>query len=295
MNKIRFSTWAWLLLCAKLMGTAQPLWAAQTGAAAAMPSASKPDTMDMGGMDMGTMQGGKPPADARDPDAYSDGAHSGSMTGMDMADDATIAMLLLDKLEYSRQDGVNQTRLDAQATLGGDYNKLWLKTDGGLSGQRLSATRVEALWNHAVAAYWGTQLGVRHDFGEGPGRNWLAAGVQGLAPYWFDVEATAYLGERGRIAARVELEYELLLSQRLVLQPNLEFNIYGRADPQRQLGAGFSDVDFGLRLRYEITRQFAPYIGVVWERKLGETAALAHAVGADQQEIHWVGGFRLWF
>ncbi|MEO6362169.1 MAG: copper resistance protein B, partial [Caldimonas sp.] len=186
---------------------------------AAEPGAMK--DMDMKGMDMDSMmksmQGGRAPADARDPDAYSNGLTLGHMAGMDMADDTPHAYLILDRLEaFHTRDGNGQA-LDAQAWYGGDIDKLWLKLDGERTNGRLGATRMEALWNHAIAPYWGLQLGVRHDVGDGPSRNWAAFGVQGLAPYWFEVQATAYVGPQGRTALRFEAEYELLLTQRLVL------------------------------------------------------------------------------
>lgn len=246
----------------------------------------------MGGMEMGPMQGGKAPPDARDPDAYAEGLTHGPMRGMDMADDNRYGFLLLDKLEYAQKSTL---RFDAQAWYGGDRNKLWLKADGDRKAGRLGATRTEALWNRPFATYWSTQLGIRHDFGEGPGRNWAALGVQGLAPYWFGIEATAYVGPSGRTAARVELDYDLLLTQRLILRPNIEVNVYGNDDHVRGIGSGISEVEAGLRLRYEIKRQVAPYIGVSWRRKLGNTADFARAAGEDVRETQFVAGVRIWF
>ena len=247
---------------------------------------------DMGAEAMGPMQGGKPPADARDPDAYAEGVPRGHMRGMDMADDNLYGFALLDKLEYAGQATL---RLDAQAWYGGDYNKLWLKADGERNAGRLGAMRAEALWNRSFATYWSSQLGVRHDFGGGPSRNWAALGVQGIAPYWFDIQATAYVGPSGRLAARAEVDYDLLITQRLILQPNIEVNVYGRDDAARGIGSGVSDVEAGLRLRYEIKRQFAPYIGVSWRRKVGDTADLAKAAGEDVRETRFVAGVRIWF
>ena len=226
-------------------------------------------SMAMGEMNM---QGGAPPPDARDPDAYSDGLALSLLPGMHMADKDRYGRILIDQLEgFTGNDG-SGIAVDAQAWYGGDLDKAWLKVDGSRRDGTLSETRTELLWNHAVGIYWGTQLGVRHDFGGGPGRTYAALGVQGLAPYWFDVEATAYVGEGGRTALRFEAEYELLLTQRLVLQPDVEVNVYGKNDPEREIGSGIADVDIGLRLRYEFTRKFAPYIGVSWNRKLGNTA-----------------------
>ena len=160
---------------------------------------------------------------------------------------------------------------------------------------KLGATRTEALWDRSFATYWSSQVGVRHDFGEGPGRNWAALGVQGLAPYWFEAQATFYVGDSGRTAARAELDYELLITQRLVLQPNVEVNFYGKNDRARHIGSGLSDIEAGLRLRYEISRQFAPYIGVSWKRKFGNTAGSARAAGEDVLDTKFVAGIRIWF
>jgi len=259
----------------------------------AKPPAAGP-SMDMGAM-MKSMQGGTPPPDARDPDAYADGLTHGPMPGMDMADNDAYTHVLLNQFElFKGRDGSGQA-LDAQAWFGTDRNKLWLKASGERSGGRLGATRLEGLWNHAIAAYWGLQTGIRHDVGDGPSRTWAAFGVQGLAPYWFEVEATAYAGPRGRTALRLEAEYELLLTQRLILQPDVEVNLYGKNDPERGIGRGVSDIDVGLRLRYEITRKFAPYVGVVYSRKFGNTASYARAAGERVSDTQVVAGIRIWF
>ena len=136
---------------------------------------------------------------------------------------------------------------------------------------------------------------MRQDSGEGPDRTWAAFGVQGLAPYWFDTEATFYVGQRGRTAARVQFEYEELLTQRLVLQPKFEVNLYGKDDPQRGIGSGLSDAELGVRLRYEVRREFAPYIGVVWRQRFGRTADFARAQGEPADDLQFVVGVRLWF
>ena len=146
-----------------------------------------------------------------------------------------------------------------------------------------------------MAVYWDTQLGVRYDSGEGPGRSWLAFGIQGLAPYWFEVDAAAYVGEEGRSALRLEAEYELLLTQKLILQPKIEMNFYGKSDVERGLGSGLSDVSVALRLRYEIRREFAPYIGIERAAKVGGTADYARAAGKDAEETRFIAGLRFWW
>ncbi len=246
------------------------------------------------GMTMGSMQGGSPPPNARSPD-YSDGVGYGSMKGMEMADSAPLGMLLIDQLEAFHGKHGNGQTWEAEGWYGNDENKLWLRTEGDRSRGKIEDGDVEAFWNHLVATYWSTQLGVRHELGEGPSRNWAAFGVNGLASYWFELEATGYVGPSGRTAARLRAEYELLFTQRLILQPEFEVNAYGKSDPVRRIGSGISDAQLGLRLRYEIRRQFAPYIGVVWTRRLGNTADFARA---DHQAIfdrQWVAGVRIWF
>lgn len=253
------------------------------------------DMPPMRGMDMSSMQGGNAPADARSPD-YSDGYAYGAMTGMDMGDDARHGMLLLDQLEVAHsRNGGNAAVIDGEAWHGGDLDKLWLKFEGEHAGDRWQDLRTEALWDHAVATYWSTQLGARHDFGEGPGRTWAAFGMQGLAPYWFETEATFYVGQSGRTAARVQVEYDELLTQRLILQPRIEVNLYGKDDPQRGIGSGLSDAAVSVRLRYEIRREFAPYVGVVWRQQFGSTAGFARARGEHTDDLQFVAGFRIWF
>lgn len=248
----------------------------------------------MTGMTMGPMQGGSAPPNARSPD-YSDGVGYGSMKGMDMADNGSLGMLLIDQLEAFHGNDSNGQTWEAQGWYGNDVNKVWIRTEGDRSRGKIEDGDVEAFWNRNVATYWSTQLGARHDLGAGPARNWAAFGVQGLAPYWFELEATAYVGQSGRTAARLRAEYELLLTQRLILQPEFEVNLYGKSDPATRIGSGLSDAQLGLRLRYEIRRQFAPYIGVVWTRRFGATADFARD---DQQAIfdrQWVAGVRIWF
>ncbi|MGB4859903.1 MAG: copper resistance protein B [Dokdonella sp.] len=251
---------------------------------------------DMAGMDHGSMdvQGGSAPADARDPD-YSDGVEPAHMHGLHMHGATYLGSVVVDHLEAFSGNDSNGQAIDMQAWYGGDLDKLWFKAESERSDGRQGATRIEALWNHAYAPYWGAQLGLRHDLGEGPSRDWAAFGVQGLAPYWFEVEATAYVGESGRTALRLEAEYELLLTQRLILQPDVELNFYGKDDPARGIGSGLSDLDVGLRLRYEFTRKFAPYVGVVWSRKFGGTADFSRAEGAGADDTQLVAGVRLWF
>jgi copper resistance protein B len=264
----------------------------------APPTTAQPErpVHDMGSMDMSSMQGGRAPADARDPD-YSGGQAMSAMPGMadSMNDEAKFGRVLIDQLEYVDGADANGIAWDAQAYYGGDSNKLWLKADGERAGGHLRDLRSEVLWAHAATAFWDTQLGMRHDFGAGPSRTWAAFGVQGVSPYWFNIEATAYIGQSGRSAARVEAEYDLQLTQKLIFTPDVELNAYGKNDPARGIGAGLSNAELGLRLRYEFTRQFAPYIGVDWNRRVGKTADLTRAAGEPAFDRAIVAGVRIWF
>ncbi|MEP7184287.1 MAG: copper resistance protein B, partial [Rhodanobacter sp.] len=253
---------------------------------------SAPSQGAMSGMSMDSMQGGSAPPDARSPD-YSDGVGYGSMKP-DMGGKRAIGMLLFDQLEAVDSRNSNGQSFELSGWYGRDKNKLWLRGEGDISHGKIEGGDVEAFWNHAIATYWGTMLGVRHDLGAGPNRNWLAYGVEGLAPYWFKLEATGYVGESGRTAARLRANYEVLFTQRLILEPELEFNLYGKNDPARRIGSGLSDVSLGLRLRYEIRREFAPYIGINWVRRVGTTADYARADGQHIFDQRLVAGIRIW-
>jgi copper resistance protein B len=246
------------------------------------------------GMQMGPMQGGSPPPDARDPDAYTEGASFANLPGNEMNDEMRFGRVLLDKFEYAKGDGEHGQNIGAEGWYGNDYNKAWFKADGERRGGRLETLRTEALWDRTFATFWSTQLGVRHDTGGGDSRNWLAFGVRGLAPYWFDTEATAYWSG-GTLGARFNVRYELLFTQRLILEPEVEANLYSRSDADRGLGSGLSDLELGLRLRYEIRRQFAPYIGVTWNRNFGGTADYARTRGERNKTTQLVAGVRIWF
>jgi copper resistance protein B len=242
-----------------------------------------------------SMQGGVAPADARDPHAYSDGYDFGPIAPPKMADVAYMGGLLVNRLETTKFQGNVPAMYDVQGWFGRDYERLVLKAEGEASSGKLQDGRTELLWQHAMATYWNTQLGVRNDSGVAPGRNWLAFGMQGLAPYWFGVDATAYLGERGRTAVRLSTEYELLLTQKLILQPRVEVSFFGQQDAARALGSGLSGMVAGVRLRYEIRREFAPYIGVEWNGKFGGTANFARAAGVKVNDTRVVAGLRFWF
>jgi copper resistance protein B len=214
---------------------------------------------------------------------------------MEMDDAASIAMLRFDRLErVDGEDGV-ATAWKVATAFGGDFDKLLLRSEGERMHGEFERSDAEVLWSHAAASYWDTEVGVRHDFGRGTDRTWAAFGVQGLAAYWFDVGATAYVGARGRTALRVEVDYDLSLTQRLILQPRVEFNAYGKDDPAARVGSGLSDAEFGLRLRYEIRREFAPYVGLERSWLFGGSADLARDDGLPRADTRWVVGVRIWY
>lgn len=249
-----------------------------------------------GGMDHGSMsmQGGKAPPDARDPHAYSNGYDFGPLK-LRMADQENFSSLLVDNLEAMRTKDNTSAEYDLQAWYGRIYNRAVLKAEGEVDDGRSAESRTELLWGHAVAIFWDTQLGMRRDGGQGPNRSWLAFGVQGIAPYWFNVDIAAYLGEEGRSALRLDAEYDLLLTQKLILLPRIDMNFYGKADAARGLGSGLSDASVALRLRYEIRREFAPYIGIERVAKFGGTADYARAAGKDAEETRFIAGVRFWY
>jgi copper resistance protein B len=214
---------------------------------------------------------------------------------MEMDDAAANATLRFDRLERTEGNGSVAGAWKLAATVGGDFDKLLIRSEGEHTRGDFERSDVEALWSHALASYWDMQVGARHDFGRGADRTWAAFGVQGLAPYWFEVGATAYVGDAGRVGLRVEVDYELSLTQRLILQPRVEIDAYGNDDPAARTGAGLSDAAFGLRLRYEIRREVAPYIGVEYSSLFAHSADFAREDNAGTRDTRWIVGLRLWY
>ena len=207
----------------------------------------------------------------------------------------THSFWILDRLEVSNADPGDALGWEGMAWIGGDVQRLWLRTEGEAVDGRVEHGDVEVLYGRGVRAWWDVVAGLRQDIGEGPSRTWAAFGVQGLAPYKFEVAATAYVGQGGRTAARVEAEYDTLFTNRLILQWRAEANAHGKSDPLAGIGSGVSTVEFGARLRYEVNRQFAPYIGIQHERALGNTADLRRTAGHGAGDTRIVAGLRLWF
>ena len=204
--------------------------------------------------------------------------------------------ILFNQLEAQMSDEGDSLYWNGQAWYGGDINKLWFKSEGraSLNGEGVDDAEIQALYSRAVAPFWNVQAGVRYDIEPDS----LAHGVvalNGLAPYWFEVDASAFLSEKGDVTARIEAEYELLLTQRLILQPRIEANLSAQDIPERETGAGLSTLDAGLRLRYEIRREFAPYVGVEWQSAFGETRDMIKAAGGEGDDIVFLVGLRTWY
>jgi copper resistance protein B len=213
----------------------------------------------------------------------------------EMLEDPFNRAFLFDELEMHDRDGGRALAWDGTVWAGRAFDKLAVRTEGEKSAGTTEHAELELLWAHSVARWWDVVAGARTDFAPGSTQSWGAFGVQGLAPYRFELEATAYVGESGDTAARVEGEYELLVTPRLILQPQIELEWYGQADAARGIGAGLSRAEAGLRLRYEVRREVAPYVGLVRERRFGGTADLARAAGADPDDTRLVAGVRLRF
>lgn len=211
------------------------------------------------------------------------------------------SLLLFDQLEYRRNEGPDTFTWDAQGWIGGDYNKLWLKTEGDqeLTGQNSGESEVQLLYSRLVSPFWDFQVGLRYDqlYGPGsdPGRLLTVLGFEGLAPYWFDLEPSLFISEDGDVSARLTGTYDLLFTQRLIAQPRFELNLAAQEVERFGSGAGMNDIELGLRLRYEIWREFAPYIGVSWLRQLGDTADIARREGEVVDNLAFVVGVRVWF
>jgi len=212
-----------------------------------------------------------------------------------MEDDPVELKLMLDKFEVGRVDGNNALSWESGLWIGKDLNKLWLKFDGERVDGKNEGTENRILYSRAIAPFWDLQAGLRHDTAPGNSRNYLNLGVQGLAPYYFETDANLSFGKDNQVKLNLAFEYEMMLTQKLVLSPEIELNAYTKDDKEMGIGSGLSDIEAGLRLRYEIKREFAPYIGVNWAKKFGNTADLASDEGEDTSETMFVLGIRAWY
>jgi copper resistance protein B len=218
------------------------------------------------------------------PDVQGHAAHDRHVNGF----------VLFDQLEWRSGNGPGTLSWSNTGWVGGDIHRLWFRTEADVTDAGADDGRVHALYGRAIARWWDVVGGVRQDVQPGA-QTWLAVGVQGLAPGFFDVEATAYLSDEGQTAAHLEVEYDVLITNRVVLQPVVEMEFYGKSNASIGVGSGMSSAAAGLRLRYQLTREFAPYVGVAWVKALGDTANLADDSDLANGAPRLVTGVRVWF
>lgn len=208
----------------------------------------------------------------------------------------TASQILIDRLETNLRGGRDGYAWDVQAWHGGDIDRLWLKSEGeGAFGHSPERAELQALWSHALDPWFNLQAGVRHDFRPDPERTYAVLGIQGLAPYWFEVDGALFLSNKGDLTARFEAEYDQRITQKLILQPSVEFELAAQDAPEIGIGSGLSRAEAGLRLRYQFVPEFAPYVGVQYERAFGDTADFRRATREDVGGWGLVLGLRAWF
>jgi copper resistance protein B len=220
--------------------------------------------------------------------------NSAAPFGYPIDDQRTFLHGMLNELE-GRLGGDDSFRWEGEGWAGGDFNRVWFKSEGEITNGKVEDGQQELFYSRPVSTYFDLQAGARYDLDSRAGRGWGALGIEGFTPYYFTVSATAYASDTGHYAAKLEASNEIRFTQRLILQPQLELNLYTRDDPARRTGAGLSDLDTGLRLRYEISRKFAPYVGLTYERRFARSADFARADGDRTGDLRFTAGVRSWF
>ncbi len=210
-------------------------------------------------------------------------------------DDPFLTMITIDQLEKRDANSSKPFAWEVQGWAGYDLDKFVFKTEGERADGETEKAELQLLYSKAIDPYWDIQFGIRHDFYPKPTQDWAVMALQGVAPYYFETDASLFIGEDGQTALRLESEYEMMLTQQWVLSPEIELNIHGKNDEEREVGSGLSNIEAGLRLRYEVKREFAPYIGIHWEKKIGKTADYAREEGEDTSDAQFVIGIRAWF
>ena len=270
------------------------------------PAASDPhaghDMAGMPGMEMPASEIGDTPAPAPPSDHAADGIFGAAQMANSRAmlrhenGGMPAYSIVFNLAEYRVQKGADAYRWDGEGWFGGDINRFVVKTEGeGSVRGGVESGEVQALYSRAIGPWFNLQAGVRHDFKPGPSRTYATIGFEGVTHYWFEVEGALFLSDKGDVLGRLEGYYDQRITQNLILQPRVELNFAAQDVPANGIGSGLSDAELGLRLRYEIRREFAPYIGVSWERKIGDSARFARAAGERVQATSLVVGIRTWF
>ena len=215
-----------------------------------------------------------------------------------VTDRETFGFLLLDLTEFQRQSGgPNAFRWDTFGWRGGDKHRFWVKSEGRIATESSEGTEIETqgLYGRLISAFFDLQAGVRVRGGTDPTRVYAVLGLQGLSPYRFEIEPTLFVSHKGQVSGRFTATYDVLLAQRLILQPRIETNVAVQRDEEIGIGAGWNDGEIGARLRFEIRREFAPYVGLTWKESFGATHRLTLRDGGDPSHFVVVAGVRAWF
>lgn len=208
---------------------------------------------------------------------------------------AIVSNLMVDMAEFQFSDDETTFHWEGEGWIGGDINRFVFKTEGEAGEDDVESAEVQALYSRAIGPYFDLQAGVRYDIEPSPNRTYAVLGFEGVAPYWFETTGALFVSDEGEVSARLEGSYDARLTQRVILQPRAEINVSADDIPELEVGSGITDVELGLRLRYDITRNFSPYVGVTYETKLGDTADYASAVGQDESDTRLVFGVRARF
>lgn len=271
-----------------------------------MPAAEQPAADPHAGHRMGTVS--QPPVAPPPPEALSGPEHAADLIydpGRMAASreemrrehgDLRAYRIFIERAETRIRNGRDGYLLDGQGWYGGDIDKIWLKGEvEGAWGEKPEHAEIQALWSHAIGPWFDIQTGVRYDPQPGPDRAHLVLGVQGLAPYWWEVDAALFLSNKGEVTARAEAEYDLRITQKLILQPRGELDLSLQTIRELGIGAGLSQAAVGARLRYQLSPLFAPYVGVEYERAFGKTADFRRAEGENSGAWNLLAGVRFWF
>lgn len=284
------------------MGATEEQTVAEGPAAEAVDPHAGHDMSSMPGEMAETEEVGNAPAPAPPEDHAADsifGAHIMAKSRKELAYEVGgmgYSLVMIDLLEVGFQKGRESYRFEGEAFTGGNINRFGIKFEGeSVFGERIDDLELQALYSRAIAPYWNLQAGVRHDIKPDPSRTYLVAGVEGVAPYWFEVNAAGFVSNKGEFRARLEGSYDQRITQSLILQPRVEANIAFQDIREIGVGSGLTDIEAGLRLRYEIEQEIAPYIGIEWSKQAGATARFSRIAGEDPETISLVAGLRIWF